>query len=79
MYLYSFERIVDGACIPIGPCPSDEIAVALLGKQVGAQFSLGGDSDPEYLMKKSDTGWGWPNIPICRVAKSQHDNQSGLG
>jgi hypothetical protein len=65
MNLYSFEG--DGIYIPIGPLPSDDLALAILEKQVGGHFTLedrGGE--PAYLMKRSADGWGYPNIPVYR-------------
>jgi hypothetical protein len=65
MNLYSFECLKDGNYVPIGPLPSDEMAIALLEKQVGGCFTLedkGGKL--AYLMKRSSDGWGRPNIRV---------------
>lgn len=68
MYLYSFECVSDGSYVSIGPLPSDDLALALLEKQVGGRFTLRDDGgDLAYLMKRSVDGWGHPNVPIYRI------------
>ncbi len=68
MNLYSFECLEDQNYVPIGPLPSDEMALALLEKQVGGRFTLQDNGrEMVYLMKSSLSGWGYPNIPVYRA------------
>ena len=69
MYKYSFERVNDGKYLPIGPLPSDDLALALLEKEAGNERLTLEDSGSEilFLMKKSLDGWGYPNIPVFRA------------
>ncbi|HZK90425.1 MAG TPA: hypothetical protein VFC56_09790 [Stellaceae bacterium] len=66
-HVYTFERSsdADSAPISVGPCENDAMALALLAKQVGGAFSLEGEGEPEYVMRKtSNNNWGRASIPI---------------
>jgi hypothetical protein len=54
MYLYSFQG--NETWVPVDECQTDAMALALLGKKVGGNFTLLGNGEPEYLMKKSIDG-----------------------
>lgn len=69
MSLYTFRRVDDltGAHeIPIGHCPDDKTALALLSSKVGYALSVDGEGEPAFFMKRSEEGWGQPTIPIWR-------------
>lgn len=68
---YTFERIADGATIPIGEWENDAMALALLGREEGGSFTTNGDGDPEYLMRRAESdghgsSWGQADIPVYR-------------
>lgn len=67
MPIYSFQRVSDNQEFPIGGYDSDAMALALLSIRAGGgEFTLEGDGEPEFFMKKSLDGWGQPNIPVYR-------------
>jgi hypothetical protein len=70
MPIYSFQRCSDDRDFPIGECPNDPMALALLSKEAGGGvFSLEGDGDPEFVMSRSSNGphaWGRTHIPVYR-------------
>jgi hypothetical protein len=65
-YLYSFEGS-DGTWVPVGECKTDAMALALLAKKVGGKYTLLGDGEPAYLMKKSIDGQEHARIAIYRA------------
>jgi hypothetical protein len=65
MYDYSFQG--NGTWVPVGKCQTDAMAVALLAKKVGGNFSLLGNGEPEYLMKKSIDGREHAQIAVYRA------------
>jgi hypothetical protein len=65
-YLYSFEGS-DGTWVPVGECQTDAMALALLAKKVGGKYTLLGDGEPAYLMKKSIDGREHARIAIYRA------------
>jgi hypothetical protein len=68
LHKYSFERVSDEKCIPIGPLPSDDLALALLEREVGGgRLTLEDKGEIIFLMKRSLDGWGYPNIPVYRA------------
>lgn len=66
MDMYSFESPA-GEWVPVGHCPSEEVALTMLSKQVGGgRWSTDGSGDPEYWMMKTQNGWGRYSIPVYR-------------
>jgi hypothetical protein len=63
MEMYSFESPA-GGWIPVGHCPSEEMALGLLAKEVGGSWSIVGSGDPSFWMMKTSTGWGRYSIPV---------------
>ena len=53
--------------MPVGNCQTDAMALALLAKKVGWNFSLLGNGEPEYLMKKSIDGREHAQIAVYRA------------
>ena len=68
MSSYSFQRVSDDTDVPVGECENDAMALAQLGRLVGGKFSLKGEGEAEYVMKRSSDGWGRPSIPVYRRA-----------
>jgi hypothetical protein len=70
MEMFSFENS-EGEWVPVGRCPNEETALALLGRQVGGRWSTSGTGDPEFWMMKTQSGWGRYSIPVYRAQRTK--------